>query len=1320
MKKLLFAMLCIVSALGLRAQGWTAQAPADGDFYLYNVGSGTFLSCGSEYWGSKACIDNGALNFTLASNGEGAYTLYTTSTFSYGNPNAAQLQSSGYVDQNKSATTWTFAAVGGMENTYTMQNAAGTYLVAPSDGTKSILLSNDAPTTNYGYWKLINKANLFPETASENNPADITCLIGDASFESTQDAMENFWTIVAENNNLKKGVNGGLIPNNVLESWQSKNGFTLSQTITVPNGYYRLTAQTFCREYTATGADLPYIYLNDVKKDFNLMGTETAKLGDVAGYFSNGDNGNYYNTSTDVVTVYRKSITLGAKGTRTNTWNVVDNFKLYYLGPIDLSTFVTALADAVAAAEATEGTIPTAAYNAIAAVVTEKNKSYDNEDDYSAAITAINDAVSTYASAEIVAAYTSYNNVRAAVLAVDGSIDVTAADDLANDGTDANLDDAVAAVRTALKNYLKTTDKTNVSLTAALLINPSFETGNFTGWENTGMSVQGNESFGKVGTYYAECWVPDGTKSIAQTLSGMPAGVYKVTATIKARGVTSAELSAGGVSKAMTISDDQIRYTVEFACDADADITIKYEGVGTKANSSWLCADDFTLTYVGALPDVTAVEGKMNAEVEAAQTTAINTYNSNPTVANYNAAAAAISAAETSKAAYAVAATALADANTLKDAHNFASSAAITTFADAIAAVQTKYNNGTLTNDEANAGGNLGMRATGWHAGNNTPAAVYLRDGFALGDFAADPALHVNTWSTEGDTDGSNFSVPFYESWTADTNSLPESTVSGTISGLPNGLYSISAWVRVTAKTGVNATDAAGITMDVNGGSAVDVTEGTQIGTTQRSIETYVAEGLVKQGQLTLNFNIAADANVSWLAFKNVKYTKVRDLTPEEAFVAATAEDYAALNTAITAAEAKTLGFDAGDYAPYNNAAALALLAAAKAIDQAAENAQEDVRAATTALTGVTWTENAEEVNAVYDGTFAAATNNGAPKGWRMSNNTLGGDYHSRAYVGDTRLSEFNGTNSGLFLRFDGTNSDRGSMYYYGDTKNYTMPLKKDVTYYAKVDFTNWGISSSKPLRMYVTGPDGFTATGLTVNSTKNAETGSDTPDQILFVFTPNVAGNYVINFQCPGSDDNKHNVVISNVEVMRAASATMKTFAAGTYGTFIAPFDVTIPSGVTASKVTGHTGNTLELTDLTGTIIPANTPVVVKGTDAIKQTFYGKNTASEDSYEEGLLVGVYTNAAVPVGSYVLQTQGGVQGFYKVSTALTAVPNRAYLKAGSLDNAVKAYFFDQTDAVRSLQAEEVAEGTIYNLSGQRVQKAQKGIYIVNGKKAVIK
>ena len=1389
MKKLLFAMLCIVSALGMRAQTWTSPGSDpvnDGQYYILNVEAGQFITAANDWKTqlSATGTDTGLLiktqavsNVTVAGASLSGWELLNT------NNNSKLLfrdsERWGFTDKKDQdrGYVWNITKVNGV---YRLQTAAGdpAYPAASTQYAGANASLNGA-RVYFGYnssssdidWmfltedqkgtaNIVAKARLYralmkayaagvnteeasavyensSSTAEEMNSAVSTlnnaCLT--AHLDNASDAdPRDITEFVLRNSDFTQGnitgwetnYVGGKQATNIgyqdNKTYQSDNGFVnkfievwrsgnakigdgyLRQTVSnMPEGKYVLECDAIATNQgntsaTTTGA---LLYINADGVDFT---TSLSTNGSAVQHFS-----------TEFLFTGEGDVIFGLKTQSTTAnWIAADNFKVTYYG-IDLSAYETQLAAAVDAFEALEGTVPTTTYNTKkTSVVDVNNKEWSSSKDYSTAIAAIQTATSELNA--LAPGYAEYQAVRAAVLNTYNSTDVTSADASANSAaTVEEMNDAIAAVRTALKTAITTNNLENVDLTAALLINPSFETGDLTGWENTGMSVQGNESFGKVGTYYAECWTPDGTKSIAQTLSGMPAGVYKVTATIKARGVTSAELSAGGVSKAMTISDDQIRYTVEFACDADADITIKYEGVGTKANSSWLCADDFTLTYVGALPDVTAVEGKMNAEVATAQTNAINAYNSDQTVANYNAAQSAIAAAQTSKDAYAKTATAIADAKTLGANFNFATAAATTAFNEAVTDVETAYNNGTLEDASAKNGANLGTVLVGWHPArsseNYTIAEAYMKSAWTGGE--------LNDWSTEGDTDGSNFHVPFFQNWIDNANSLTEGTTFGQLTGLESGLYRVSAQVRVRIKDGQEAgTAPSGITLKVNNGSEVNVCAGDQIAESQFYLGTFEAEGLVRDGTLNAVFTRADGNNVSWLSFKNVQYTRVRDLTAAEE-APATVEDYAALNTAIANAEAKTLGFDEGDYAPYNNITVLAALAAAKAINQEGDNAHEDVVAATNAIADSEWNANVEEVNAVYDGTFAAATNNGAPKGWRMSNNTLGGDYHSRAYVGDTRLSEFNGTNSGLFLRFDGTNSDRGSMYYYGDTKNYTMPLKKDVTYYAKVDFTNWGTSSSKPLRMYVTGPDGFTATGLTVNSTKNAETGSDTPDQILFVFTPNVAGNYVINFQCPGSDDNKHNVVISNVEVMRAASATMKTFKAGTYGTFIAPFDVTIPSGVTASKVTGHTGNTLTLDDLTGTI-PANTPVVVKGTDAIEQTFYGKNTASEDSYEEGLLVGVYTNAAVPVGSYVLQTQGGVQGFYKVSTALTAVPNRAYLKAGSLDDAVKAYFFDQTDAVRSLQAEEVAEGTIYNLSGQRVQKAQKGIYIVNGKKAVIK
>jgi len=184
----------------------------------------------------------------------------------------------------------------------------------------------------------------------------------------------------------------------------------------------------------------------------------------------------------------------------------------------------------------------------------------------------------------------------------------------------------------------------------------------------------------------------------------------------------------------------------------------------------------------------------------------------------------------------------------------------------------------------------------------------------------------------------------------------------------------------------------------------------------------------------------------------------------------------------------------------------------------------------------------------------------------------------------------------------------------------------------------------------------------------------------------------------------------------------TMKTFKAGSYGTFIAPFDVTIPSGVTASKVTGHVGNLLTLEDLT-TTIPKNTPVVVYSEDAINETFKGKDGSNGlTSYTEGLLTGIYTAADIAEGNYVLQTNGGVQGFYQVGDGgLTGVPYRAYLNSSALG--VKAFFFgNDADGIDSVQGLgfKVQDSEIFNLAGQKMSKLQKGVNIVNGKKILVK
>ena len=163
-------------------------------------------------------------------------------------------------------------------------------------------------------------------------------------------------------------------------------------------------------------------------------------------------------------------------------------------------------------------------------------------------------------------------------------------------------------------------------------------------------------------------------------------------------------------------------------------------------------------------------------------------------------------------------------------------------------------------------------KVTGWH--DAISCDEFLLSVWDTNPNFQDAPYYINTWSTEGDNDGSNFRVPFFEYWTQDPNSLGERTLTATMTGLEPGNYEVSAWVRVRAKNGYEA-PAYGITLQANDGEAVNVAAGKQIGTSQFYLDTFTAKGSVgADGVLKIKFIVAADNNISWLSFKNVKFEK--------------------------------------------------------------------------------------------------------------------------------------------------------------------------------------------------------------------------------------------------------------------------------------------------------------------------------------------------------------------------------------------------------------------------------------------------------------
>ena len=106
-----------------------------------------------------------------------------------------------------------------------------------------------------------------------------------------------------------------------------------------------------------------------------------------------------------------------------------------------------------------------------------------------------------------------------------------------------------------------------------------------------------------------------------------------------------------------------------------------------------------------------------------------------------------------------------------------------------------------------------------------------------------------------------------------------------------------------------------------------------------------------------------------------------------------------------------------------------------------------------------------------------------------------------------------------------------------------------------------------------------------------------------------------------------------------------------------------------------------------------------------------------------GALTGVFEKTPVPVNSFVLQNGGEGVGFYKVaSTAIYANPFRAYLTAQAEARCLNIVFADEEEEVTGIQTVKVAKnnGVIFNLNGQRMNKLNKGLNIIGGKKLMVK
>ena len=181
---------------------------------------------------------------------------------------------------------------------------------------------------------------------------------------------------------------------------------------------------------------------------------------------------------------------------------------------------------------------------------------------------------------------------------------------------------------------------------------------------------------------------------------------------------------------------------------------------------------------------------------------------------------------------------------------------------------------------------------------------------------------------------------------------------------------------------------------------------------------------------------------------------------------------------------------------------------------------------------------------------------------------------------------------------------------------------------------------------------------------------------------------------------------------------------------TLVLPYEAKMPEGITAYELNYTAGNSsVKATEVATATLPANKPVLLnaeagtyKFTNAAKVTEATTVDAST-VVTSGALKGVYAETVVPSGSYILYNKDGNVGFYKADGSTNKVAaNRAYLTAdGAGVRALTIDFSGEETGINAIDNGQLTkDNAIYDLSGRRVSRPAKGLYIMNGKKVVLK
>lgn len=224
--------------------------------------------------------------------------------------------------------------------------------------------------------------------------------------------------------------------------------------------------------------------------------------------------------------------------------------------------------------------------------------------------------------------------------------------------------------------------------------------------------------------------------------------------------------------------------------------------------------------------------------------------------------------------------------------------------------------------------------------------------------------------------------------------------------------------------------------------------------------------------------------------------------------------------------------------------------------------------------------------------------------------------------------------------------------------------------------------------------------------------------------FTVAETSNVVLGFKTTAINTKSGWIAIDNFELQQFVSATIGAAGYSTLGSPYALDLANLPDGLQAFYAQRVNATTAHFEECEASAVEANTGLLLKGTAG--QTYTIPVAESGSSIDGNMLyVNVGGNTFVAEENttyYGLRKDEAAFGTFDPATV--AIPaDKAYLKVTGSNGARLSISFDDDETTGISTMDNLKHATnneVYNLNGQRVDKPSKGLYIINGRKVVMK